>query len=212
VRAARLSRVDPPLVLAAHGSTDPRFAEVIEALAEQVAASRPLLDVRVGYLEHGPDLPSVSEIGCVIVPVLLSSGFHVRTDIPARASGAAVAKAIGPDRRLTTVLVRRLQAAGWKRERPLVLAAAGSSDLRARADVHQMARDLGDEVGMDVPAAFLGEPDHTLAGAAAVASYLLAPGHFAAAIAECGAAIVAEPLGADPLIAEIILDRYDAAR
>jgi sirohydrochlorin ferrochelatase len=204
----------PPLVLAAHGSTDPRFADVISSLASLVAKSRPGLDVRIGYLEHGPpDLLSVAEPGCVVVPVLLTSGFHVRSDIPAQAPQSIIAQAVGPDQRITTILARRLQAAGWQRESPLVLAATGSSDLRGLADVHQVARDLGDELGLEVTAAFLsdGEPSLADTPAAAVASYLLAPGHFADEVARCGAPIVAAPLGADPLIAEIVADRYDAA-
>jgi sirohydrochlorin ferrochelatase len=93
-----------------------------------------------------------------------------------------------------------------------VLVAAGSADPRALADVHQTARDLGDEVGMDVPAAFLsgGEPLLSHTGAVAVATYLLAPGRFLDTVTEYGAAVIAQPLGADPLLAEIVLDRYDA--
>lgn len=200
-------------MLAAHGSVDPRFAEVIDALAVLMVERRPGLEVRVGYLEHGTPLETVADAGSVVVPMLLTSGYHVRDDIPARMAGV-VARAVGPDRRLTRVLLQRLREAGWAGERPLVLAAAGSSDERALADVHQMARDLGDELGMDVPAAFTsaGEPRVGDVDAAAVATYLLAPGHFADAVASCGAAIVAPPLGAAALIAEIILDRYDAAR
>jgi sirohydrochlorin ferrochelatase len=145
--------------------------------------------------------------------VLLSSGFHVRSDLPAQAPHCTIAAAVGPERRITTILATRLRDAGWQREMPVVLAAAGSSDLRALADVHQSARDLGDELGLAVTAAFLGEGEPRLSDipAAAVASYLLAPGHFADLVARCGAAIVARPLGADPLIAAIIVDRYDAA-
>jgi sirohydrochlorin ferrochelatase len=201
-------------VLAAHGSTDRRFADVIEALAALTRGLRPSLEVRIGYLEHGPGLATVSDSGCVVVPALLTSGFHVRSDIPARAEGAVIARPVGPDRRLTSLLVRRLADAGWQRERPLVLVAAGSADPRALADVHQTARDLGDEVGMEVPATFLGngEPRFVDVEARAVASYLLAPGHFSDTVERHGAEIVAAPLGADESIAEIILDRYDAAR
>jgi sirohydrochlorin ferrochelatase len=178
-----------------------------------VSEQRRELDVRIGYLDHGTPLETVADARCVVVPVLLSSGFHVRSDIPRR-TDAVAASAVGPDHRLTTVLVRRLDEAGWRNERPLVLAAAGSSDDRALADVQQTARDLGDELGMDVPATFVGggEPRLEAVTAEAVATYLLAPGRFADAVASSGAAIVAAPLGADPLIAEIILDRYDAAR
>jgi sirohydrochlorin ferrochelatase len=200
-----------PLVLAAHGSTDARFAAVVESLAALVASRRGDLDVRIGYLDHGTPLETVAEASCIVVPVLLTSGFHVRADIPRR-TDSTVTAAVGPDHRLTTLLVQRLREAGWRNERPLVLAATGSTDDRAIADVHQTARDLGDELGMDVPAAFVGgaEPRLSEIPAAAVATYLLAPGRFVDAVAASGAAIVAAPLGADPLIAEIILDRYDA--
>lgn len=203
----------PPLVLAAHGSKDPRFGDVIEALATIAADARRGLDVRIGYLDHGVSVESVTDAGCVVVPMLLTSGFHVRRDLPERAAGV-IARPIGPDRRLVTVLIERLREAGWDRQRPLVLAAAGSSDPRALADVHQTARHLGDELGLEVPAAFVSDGTPSLAEvvAAAAASYLLAPGRFADAVAASAASVVAAPLGAHPLIAEIVLDRYDAAR
>jgi sirohydrochlorin ferrochelatase len=203
-----------PLVLAAHGSADAGFATVIESLASLIVELRPGLEVRVGYLEHGPpDLREVAGASCVVVPVFLSSGFHVRRDIPAQAPQSLVTTAVGPDRRITNALAARLREAGWQGERPVVVAAAGSENPRALADVHQSARDLGDELGMEVSAAFVsaGEPRLDEVAAAAVVSYLLAPGHFADVVAACGAPIVTAPLGAHPSIAEIILDRYDSA-
>jgi sirohydrochlorin ferrochelatase len=191
-----------PLVLAAHGSADPRFAEVIESLAALVAGLRPALELRIGYLDHGPDLRGVAA-GGVTVPVFLARGYHVNTDVPARAD--LVTQAVGPDPRLATVLADRLREAGWNGG-PAVLAAADSSDPRALADVRQTAADLGAVLDTDVSAAVVSE----LSDSDAVASYLLAPGAFADRIATCGAPIVSAPLGADPLIAEIILDRYDA--
>ena len=202
----------PGLVIAAHGSADPRFTEIVESVVSQVAAHRPDLDVRAGYLDHGTALETVADQTSIVVPLFLTSGYHVRVDIPAR-TDAAVTAAVGPDRRLIGVLVRRLREAGWRDEHPLVLAAAGSADDRALADAQQMARDLGDELGREVMAAFVGsgEPRLDDIEAAAVATYLLAPGHFADTLSRCGAGIVAAPLGADPVIAEIVLDRYDAA-
>lgn len=187
---------------------------VVESLAALVAERRPDLEVRIGYLEHGtPHLREVAEADCVVVPVLLSSGIHVRRDIPAQAPDSIVAAAIGPDRRIAVALAARLRAAGWRDEQPLVLAAAGSADSLALADVHQAARELGEELGVEVTAAFVsaGEPRLAECAPAAVASYLLAPGHFADVVARCGSPIVTPPLGADPAITEIILDRYDTA-
>lgn len=199
-------------MLAAHGSADPGFAAVVEQIAAQIREQRAGLEVRIGYLDHGLDLASVSDAGCVIVPLLLTGGYHLRADIPSL-TRAVVAAPVGPDQRLTTVLASRLREAHWDGERPLVLAAAGSADDRALADVHQTARDLGDLLGLDVPAAFLsaGEPGLAEVPAAAVATYLLGPGRFADMTRDCGAGIVAAPLGSDPLIAEVALDRYDAA-
>jgi sirohydrochlorin ferrochelatase len=201
------------LVLAAHGSADPRFAAVVESLADVVKALRADVNVSVGYLEHGtPRLREVAGPDSVIVPVFLASGFHVQRDLPTQAPDSVIAAAVGPDRRLARVVAGRLREAGWQGE-AVVLVAAGSQDPLALADVHCAARHLGDELGTKVTAAFLsaGEPRLADLAPAAVASYLLAPGHFADLVAACGAAVVAAPLGADPLIAEIILDRYDAA-
>jgi sirohydrochlorin ferrochelatase len=202
------------LVLAAHGSADPRFALVIDELASRVAAARPPLGVRIGYLDHSsPALRDVVDAQCVVVPVFLSRGFHVQTDVPAQAPGSIITAAVGPDRRLAGVLANRLRAAGWQSEHPVALAAAGSEDPQALAEVRLAARDLGVELGVEVTAAFLsaGEPRLADLAPAAVATYLLAPGYFADVAAACGAPIVAAPLGADPQIAAIILDRYDDA-
>ncbi|HJX42509.1 MAG TPA: sirohydrochlorin chelatase, partial [Geodermatophilus sp.] len=45
----------------------------------------------------------------------------------------------------------------------------------------------------------------------AVASYLLAPGHFHGRLAGAGADVVTSPLLPDERIAAVLLDRYDAA-
>jgi sirohydrochlorin ferrochelatase len=187
----------PPLVVAAHGSADPRFAEVVSALTALVRERRPSLDVRAGYLEHGPPhLPDVVSPDAVVVPLLLSSGYHVRVDIPRQAPGCVVAGAMGPDPRIATVLARRLREAGWAED----VAVAG----------RQLAEQLGQPVTVGFVAA--GRPRLVdLPAPAAVASYLLAPGQFQDAVARCGAAVVAEPLGAAPELAEVVLDRYDAA-
>jgi sirohydrochlorin ferrochelatase len=204
----------PRLVVAAHGSTDARFADVVEAVAGQIRAARSELDVAVGYLEHGP--PSLADAvtpGCVLVPLLLSSGFHVRTDIPTQAPDVRVADAVGPDPALSVALAERLREAGWQRQTPLVLAAAGSSDERALDDVRRAATLLGEHLGVDVEVGFVsaGAPRLGDLNPAAIASYLVAPGAFHDAVRASGAHVVAEPIGAHPAFAEIVLRRYDAA-
>jgi sirohydrochlorin ferrochelatase len=203
-----------PLVLAAHGSADSRFAETMKSLASQITAMRPTLEVRIGYLDHGPTaLADVCDEDCVVVPALLTNGYHVHIDIPANARGAVIARSLGPDRRLATVMARRLGAAGWHGQQPVVLAAAGSVDDQALGDARAAAADLGRELGAPVTAAFIGsgEPRLRDLSPAAVVPYLIAPGTFFDLVTRCEASIVAAPLGADPLIAQIVLDRYDHA-
>jgi sirohydrochlorin ferrochelatase len=210
---SHLSTAGAPLVLAAHGSTDPRFGEVLTSLAAMTRELRPALEVRIGFLEHGPPaLADVTNPDCVVVPVLLTNGYHVHIDIPTKAGGV-IAAPLGPDPRLATVLAQRLRAAGWRGETPLVLAAAGSADARARADARRAAADLSQVLAVPVTTAFIagGEPRLSDVPAAAIATYLIAPGRFADLAAGSGVPLVAAPLGADRLLAEIVLDRYDAA-
>jgi sirohydrochlorin ferrochelatase len=49
-------------------------------------------------------------------------------------------------------------------------------------------------------------------GPVAVASYLLAPGHFHDQLAGSGADWVTAPLGGHPALAGLVIDRYRAAR
>lgn len=211
-----MSTSAPALVIAAHGSGDPDFAAVVSDLAGQVRRSRPGLDVRVGYLEHGPPhLSDVAGAGTVVVPLLLSSGYHVGADIPAQAGGAAIAAAIGPDPRLVPVLAARLRQAGWTTGTPVMLAATGSTEAAAVEDVRRIGPALGAALGgVDVTVAFVsaGSPRlHDLPPAAAVSSYLLARGHYSRILIRSGSGLVSAPLGAAPELTEIILDRYDAA-
>jgi len=170
--------------------------------------------VRLGYLEHGP--PSIADViddSCVIVPLLLTSGFHVRTDIPAQAPGAVIAAAVGPDPLLAAALSDRLYEAGYDGRSPVVLAGAGSSDERALDDVRTMADHLSATLGTEVTTAFVsaGSPRLTEVEPAVVSSYLLAPGAFHDDVVGAGAPLTSAPIGAHPSLAALVLDRYDAA-
>jgi len=205
----------PPLVLVAHGSTDARFGDVVDAVAARVRAMRPEVDVRVGYLEHGP--PHVADVatGGVLVPLLLASGYHVRVDLPAQAPGGRVARAVGPDERLAAALADRLRDAGYGGADPVVLAAAGSSDDAALEDVRVAARQLATVLDVEVTAAFVSAGSPRLAEAvaatpsAAVSSYLVAPGAFHDTVAASGARIVSAPIGDHPAVADVVVSRYD---
>jgi len=218
----------PALLAVAHGSRDPAAADVVSALAGQVRRLAPMLDVRVAFIGHAePSLPD--ELGAagsnaVIVPLLLSSGYHLTADIAGAASsaGALVAGPLGPDELLLTVLTARLAEAGVPAGTPVVLAAAGSSDPAAADDVARQADLLAAELGVPVVGAFATAAEPTVpaavaglrnrtGGPVAVASYLLAPGYFQDQLHSSGADWVTEPLGSHPALAGLVIDRYRTA-
>src|SRR5438309_1824296 len=120
------------LLAVAHGTRSAAGRATIHALIEEVRRQRPGLPVELAWLDHAR--PTLHEALCrypaaIVVPLLLTTGYHVRVDIP-RAGGAALAVAppLGPDPLLVHVLDERLRQAGTTANAAIVLAAAGSSD------------------------------------------------------------------------------------
>lgn len=171
--------------------------------------------MRAGYLDHGP--PSIADVAdesCVVVPLLLAGGYHVRVDIPVQATGCVITDAVGPDPLLATALADRLREAGYDGNHPVVVAAAGSSDERALDDVRMMAGYLTELLGIEAAPAFVsaGSPRLNDVGARVVASYLLAPGAFHDAVTDSGAGVISAPIGDHKVVADLVLARYDAAQ
>jgi sirohydrochlorin ferrochelatase len=232
---ASFTRSRPPLVAVAHGSRDPRALPVVRALLDRVRAARPGLDVRLGHIELDEPLLGDTLAGlrgpAVLVPLLLSRGYHVRQDIPAALTAApwvhgTVAAPLGPHPLLAEALHDRLLAAGWARTpgSGVVLAAAGSRDPAAARDTARTARLLAARLGVPVlpgyaSAATPTVPDAVSALAArgcarariAVASYFTAPGRFATQSAAASPRLAATPLGPHPAMTRLILHRYDEA-
>lgn len=211
----------PTCVLVAHGTRDPAGAATTHRLAERVRTGLPGVDVRVAFADvRRPDVTDVL-LGCdrpaIVVPVFLAAGYHVRVDIPDQVRRAdrpaVVTPHLGND--LVTVALQRLRQAGWRRGDTVLLAAAGSGDPRALRETELAAAALAEHVGAvhigyatgDLPAVVARLP-----GRVAVASWFLAPGLFHRRAAGAGAAVVTEPLGAHPLVADLVIDRYTAAR
>lgn len=218
----------PALLAVAHGSRNPAATDVVRALAGQIRRLAPVLDVRVAFLGHAePSLPAeldAAGANTVVVPLLLSSGYHLSSDISGAVSsaGARVAGPLGPDELLLTALTARLAEAGVPDGTPVVLAAAGSSDPAAATDVRQQAELLAERLGVPVTAAFASAAPPTVpdavgdlrartGGPVAVASYLLAPGQFQDQLAASGADWVTEPLGGHPAVAGLVIERYRKA-
>jgi len=229
---------DPVLVACAHGTRSPAGQSTYAALARAIADARPGLVVEPAFVDV--QAPEVDEVVArvtgngqrvVVVPLLLSSGYHVGVDVARAIAGnplASAARAVGPDPLLVDVLLERLAAldldltAGGAQ---VILGAAGSSDANSRADVARMLTWFADKSPAPVQMAFAASaepriPDAVAAargtgGPVAIVSYLLVPGHFHGVLGTSGADGVTPPLctpeHADPRVVELVLTRYDEA-
>lgn len=223
--------IAPVLIACSHGTDNAQGRLEIDAVRSGIEALRPGLEVLEAYVDvQEPDLVEVVAAlppgrTAVIVPLLLSVGYHVKVDIARAAAGrpgTVAALPLGPDPRLASVLQQRLHEAGVSDDDPVVLAAAGSSDACAAEDVAEVLAVLAEGRTGPVRAGFGSKaspsvPDAVASyrvvgsGPVALASYLLAPGYFHDQLAKAGADVVSAPLLPDPAIAEIALDRYDDA-
>lgn len=221
------------LVLTAHGSADPRSAVVTHAVAEEIRRLRPNLDVRVAFCERSePNLVDVLaglEGPGVVTPLLLASAFHARVDIPAMIAESGredvlVADTLGEDPRLIEVLGERLAETGVAQPGTGVLiVAVGSSHAAANAATATLADSLPGEWA-DVRVVYATTEPSVADGIAAlrergarhiaIAPWFIAPGRITdrvAALADTHGVAMAEPLGAHPLLAATVLDRFDLA-
>ena len=216
----------PVLLAVAHGSRDPGAQQAVRSIAGRAAGLAPGTEVRAAFVQNAE--PSLADAlaaagprHVVIVPLLLSAGYHLSQDIgeAAARAGIPVAAPLGPGPGLVPALADRLRAAGTPPGTPVVLAAAGSTDPRAAGDVRNQAALLAAHLQAPVLAAFASAGRPTVAeavaalaartgGPVAVASYLLAPGVFHDRLRASGAGWVSAPLGDHPAVAAQILDRF----
>jgi sirohydrochlorin ferrochelatase len=228
----------PTLLAVAHGSRHPAATATITALVRQVERLAPVLDIQIAYVQHAePSLADALDAtgpDVVIVPLLLSTGYHLTTDIAGAATaidtaitatglGPRVAGPLGPDPLLVTALTMRLGEAGVPAGIPVVLAGAGSSDPQAAEEIEAQANLLASELGVPVIVGYAAAGRPTVSEAVAdlrtrtsrpvaVATYLLAPGQFHDRVVQSGADWVTAPLGDHPAVAALIIDRYRTNR
>ncbi|MGP9537257.1 sirohydrochlorin chelatase [Brachybacterium sp. AOP43-C2-M15] len=225
------------LVACSHGTRSPAGRTVIARIREAIARAVPETTVREAYVDvQQPEVADVVTLTAaqgpvVVVPLLLSTGFHTGVDIAAAVAphpAAVAAPALGPHPALVEALRDRLAAlsAGDAGHRPgdhLVLAAAGSTDPAAARAVEQMRDLLAARVPCPVTIGYGAGCDPSIPQAVAAAraagarrviaaSYVLAPGHFAGLVRTAGADLVSTPLGDHPAVVEVAAERYrDAA-
>ena len=228
----------PPLRLVAvtHGTPSTANREAVIRLVDGVASARPELGVSITFVDASnvdvsSALEAAAEPDAVIVPLVLSAGFHVRTGLSLgldRIGGSArLAPELGPDERLVEVLAHRLAELGLADGDTVLLAAAGSNDPRAVRECFETARRLGQRLGRSVTAGFIAAAIPRLPDAiemirevhpgsrVVLCPYLLAPGTFYDQAAASGADIIADPLlvpdePAPAALVDLVLDRYAA--
>ncbi|MEU3560255.1 CbiX/SirB N-terminal domain-containing protein, partial [Kitasatospora sp. NPDC006786] len=118
-------------------------------LLREVRSLWPELPFHCCFLDFAqPSLPEalaqLADAQTVLVPLLISTGYHLRVDLPAALTVIGLplthlAGALGPQPLLAEALADRLAEAGAAQHAPVVLAGAGSSDPTALADTTRMA-------------------------------------------------------------------------
>ncbi|UOW01771.1 CbiX/SirB N-terminal domain-containing protein [Agrococcus sp. SCSIO52902] len=220
----------PVLVGCSHGTADPAGRATIRALLELTADRLPGVDVVEAFVDvQQPALPDVvaalAPRPAVIVPLLLSTGFHVEIDVrraTRQRRGVVAAPPLGPDDRITAVLADRWLALGADPRDPVVLAVAGSSRASTVPAVEAVRERFAALTGTGPVLGYGSAVEPTVPGAVAlaradgaapvsIASYLLAPGHFQSRVLAAGAERVSRPLGVDGRIVEVVVERYLAA-
>lgn len=219
----------PAIGFISHGTSSAEGSAVIEALAQDVTddlRARGLADeVMLGHVDvQHPDVAEVlaalpRERPIILVPLLLSPGYHVHVDLVEairEAGGGAgadirLAATLGPDPRLARILAERLPRLDVGDH--VVLAAAGSSDDRANVACLEMADSLSCELSRPVSVGFhagggerlrdIVEQKRRAGGRVVLSSYLLAPGFFQ----DLTEAIIAD--SPDPLAPPLL---YEGAR
>lgn len=234
------------LVIAAHGSADPRSSANAHAVADDIRLLRPRLDVRVGFCERSePNLRDVlaalredAPTRAIVTPLLLADAYHARVDIPrliaqsiGGSTGSRVRQAgvLGEDPRLLTLLRNRVSSLGVSqhdRSVGVIVVAVGSSwdMVNARTRAVASAVSAGTRWAGAVTA-FATGPRPTLDEAArhlrrrgatqlVIAPWFLASGRLTDRVetyARHNGIPMAPPLGAHPLIAATVLDRFGDA-
>lgn len=224
-----------PLVLVAHGTRSEHGRADLEEIREAVARAASEVDVRLVLLEHGPP-PSEVLAGLtapVLVPLLLTSGFHVEVDLPdlgATAPGAVITPPLARDPGLVEALADRVALTTPEPIRGVVLVGAGSTRPVALDDIAATAEALGQRLGVPTTWAVLtgssptpedglaqvapASNGSTPAGPVVLGALLLTRSLFLDTLAtrarELGA-LSSPAIGAHPGVVDAVLRRYSDA-
>lgn len=222
---------DPVLIACSHGTSSELGRAAIRDIIDGVRALLPCTEVAQAFVDV--EYPQIDEVvatttaqdgAAIVVPLLLSAGYHTRVDISravATSPRAVATSPLGTHPLVAELVVQRLTEAGATPDDAVVLAAAGSSDPGAAVDVAAVVEAVSGLWGAPVTAGYAASAEPLLPESLAMAratgrrtvaaSYVLAPGYFAGVIQSTGFDIVTEPLGPHPSLAVAVADRYRAA-
>jgi len=214
------------LVLALHGSRNPGAPRVAGELRDAVASRLPGVSVTVGYVDVLA--PHVSDVlvdapGAVVVPVFLTAGYHVASDLPdavaAAGATATLTRHVGP--LLLDAVAERLAEAGGPGD-GVVLAAAGSLRAGSVGEVEAAATALEARLGVPVRPGYIYAATPPVESAFAelvaegrtdlsVAPYAIAPGLFEDRLRALGATRVSAAIGVHRVLVDAIVAQYRAS-
>jgi sirohydrochlorin ferrochelatase len=211
------------LVTVAHGTRNLDGNEISRTIA--VAAGERLgVPTSASFVELSEplfaDVIAAATEPTVVVPLLLSTGFHMRTDLPEAVATASVpvvlGAPLGPDPLLAQAQVARLLEAGATAGQRVVLVAAGSTDEAATCDqmaaVALLSRAWNGPVELATLSGHGTRPAEVVRNGDAVSPYLLSPGFFHDRVRRESpdGAVVAEVIGAHELVVELVVRRAEA--
>jgi sirohydrochlorin cobaltochelatase len=234
------------LVGVAHGSKDDRSQQVVRELLAEAAARRPGVRALPAYVDNASpsvraalgELAARGETDVVVLPLLLTAASHSKTDVAGSVQEARAVhpgmrirygRPLGPHRNLIEALAWQLGEAGARNGDPVVLAAAGSLDPDANAQVAATARLLWEgRTFASVDAAFASTTGPTVPQVlerlrlqgfshAVVARFFLGPGRLPDLVARQARSVpglevlVTEPLGVSEDLVDVVVERYDEA-
>ncbi len=200
-------------VLLAHGSPDPRSQAAVLAAAVAVGA-RTGTHVTAAFLDHDPrDLRAVVSSldptdDVVVLPLLLSTAFHARVDVPAAVDAldrdVALLGTVGHPAALLDELLRRCCG-------PAVVVSAGTRLDEERAAFARAVTAASTRTRVPAVAAYATGPgrrveDAARPGGADVVPWLLAPGRLLDSVTSAARAHGCRTVGAGLLLEPVLLD------
>ncbi len=150
------------IFLLAHGSPDPRSGDAIRNFAAKVQ-TRTGLSTTAAFLDH--DCPNLAtavnvsgDMDAIVLPMLLSTAFHSRFDVPKAVADAGLTRVlppIGHPVKLLTSLIRRAGA-------NVIVVAAGTTDQDARQFFRRTVKISAIRSGIRTTHAFVTGPESRL--------------------------------------------------